>query len=157
MIHRMLLAVDDTVDALAATRVALELARGPGRTLRVVHAGAQPALVEALRRGSTHPGAAARSDRAGAAVLDRVEAMARAARVDVGTALLAGEPGHAVLDEARRWSADLVVVGKSSRSASGEPYVGPVTRHILEFSEQPVLVVPASGGPGRGPRVMPSS
>ncbi len=141
MITRMLLAVDDTVDSLAATRVALGMARVPGRALRAVHVSAEPGLVEALRRAST-PGAAARRGRSETAVLEHVRAMARDAGVEVETALLTGEPGKAVLDEARRWSADLVVVGKSTRSASGEPYVGTVTRHVLEFSEQPVLVVP---------------
>jgi nucleotide-binding universal stress UspA family protein len=144
VITRMLLAVDDTVDSLAATRVALEMARVPGRVLRAVHVSAEPGLVEALRRGSTSPGAAARRGRSEAAVLEHVRAMARTAGVEVGVALLSGEPGQAVLREARRWQADLVVVGKSTRSASGEPYVGTVTRHILEFSEQPVLVVPAT-------------
>lgn len=142
MISRVLLAVDDTVDSLAATRAALELAHDSGRVLRAVHVGADSSLVEALRRAGARPGAADRRGRSEAAVLHHVRAMAAAAGVEVETALLSGEPGRAVLDEARRWSADVVVVGKSARSASGEPYVGTVTRHVLEFCEQPVLVVP---------------
>jgi nucleotide-binding universal stress UspA family protein len=75
-----------------------------------------------------------------------VESLARAGGVEVETVLLTGEVGRTVLEEARRWHADLVVVGKSARSASGDPYVGAVTRHVLEFCEQPVLVVPPTGG-----------
>ena len=96
----------------------------------------------AVGGGAADPGVAARRGRSETAVLDHVRATARRAGVDVETGLLSGEPGRAVLDEARRWSADVVVVGKSARSAGGEPYVGTVTRHVLEFSEQPVLVVP---------------
>ncbi|MBN9946213.1 universal stress protein, partial [Listeria monocytogenes] len=43
---------------------------------------------------------------------------------------------------AREWQADLVVLGKSSRSASGEPYIGARSRHVLEFADQPVVIVP---------------
>lgn len=142
MISRVLLAVDDTVDSLAATRVAVEMAAVPGRVLRAVHVAAAPGLVDAMRRAGADPGVAARRGRSETAVLDHVRATARRAGVDVETGLLSGEPGRAVLDEARRWSADVVVVGKSARSAFGEPYVGTVTRHVLEFSDQPVLVVP---------------
>jgi nucleotide-binding universal stress UspA family protein len=148
MTTRILLAVDDTVDSLAATRATLDLAKDADRVVRAVHVSAEPELVEALRRGSS-PGAAARRGRSEKAVLRRVRSMAQAAGVDAETVLLQGEPGRAVLDEARRWGADLVVVGKSARSASGEPYVGTVTRHVLEFSETPVLVVPPPA-PRRG-------
>ena len=79
-----------------------------------------------------------------------------AARTPVGSfngglsGLAPQELGRTVLEEARRWHADLVVVGKSARSASGDPYVGAVTRHVLEFCEQPVLVVPPPPGGRRG-------
>lgn len=145
MITRLLLAVDDTVDSLAATRFAIGLARGEGCRVRAVHVSADGVLDEALRAASSRPGAPARRGQAEAAVLARVESLARAGGVDVETVLLTGEVGRTVLEEARRWHADLVVVGKSARSASGDPYVGAVTRHVLEFCEQPVLVVPPTG------------
>jgi nucleotide-binding universal stress UspA family protein len=142
VISRLLLAVDDSVDSLAAARAAVELARQPGRVLRAVHVSLDGALDEALRSASSRPGAEARRGRSDAAVLTRVRGLAAAAGVEVDTALLSGDVGRALLDDARAWRADLVVVGKSARSASGAPYVGTVTRHVLEFSEQPVLVVP---------------
>ena len=71
--------------------------------------------------------------------------MAAAAGIAVETELLPGGVGPAVLDAARAGEADLVIVGKSARSATGEPYVGTQTRHILEFSQRPVLLVPPVG------------
>ncbi len=142
MISRLLLAVDDSVDSLAAARLAVELAREGGRHLRAVHVSADGALDEVLRAVSNRPGASRRRDRADAAVLSRVRELAAVAGVEAETVLLSGEVGRTLLDAAREWPADLVVVGKSARSASGEPYVGTVTRHLLEFCEQPVLVVP---------------
>ncbi len=147
MIVRLLLAVDDSVDSLAAARAAVELAREPGRVLRAVHVSLDGTLDAALRSASSRPGADTRRGLADVAVLARVRALATAAGVEVDTALLTGDVARTVLDEARRWAADLVVVGKSARAASGAPYVGTVTRHVLEFSEQPVLVVPPRATP----------
>ena len=76
-------------------------------------------------------------------VLARVSKLAKSADVEIDTDLLSGDIGPAILDAARDWPADLVIVGKSARSASGEPYVGAQTRHVLEFASQPVLVVAA--------------
>jgi nucleotide-binding universal stress UspA family protein len=67
--------------------------------------------------------------------------------LEVETALLDGEVGQAILDDARRWSADLVVMGRSRRGGSGEPYVGAQARHVLEFAEVAVLVVPGPRSP----------
>jgi nucleotide-binding universal stress UspA family protein len=142
MIHRVLIAVDDSADSLAAARLAIEEAGRGGRLLRAVHVSADGALDEALRTAGAGPGVGARRGRSEAAVLSRVQRLAAAAGVELETELLHGEVGRVLLEEARRWRADLVVVGKSTRSTYGEPYVGTVTRHVLEFSEQPVLVVP---------------
>jgi nucleotide-binding universal stress UspA family protein len=142
VISRVLLAVDDSADSLAAARLAVEMARGGDMVLRAVHVSADGALDEALRSASSRPGVGARRGRAEAAVLARVQELARSAGVGVETSMVTGDVGRAILDAARTWPADLVIVGKSARSASGEPYIGTVTRHVLEFCEQPVLVVP---------------
>ena len=145
MIERILVAVDDTRDSLAAARVAIELAAALHAELRAVHVGVDHGLPRAVQAASGRPGADARLVEAGAAMLARVTALAAARDVAVGVEVLTGEIAPAILDFARRWPADLVVLGKSSRSASGEPYIGARSRHVLEFAEQPVLIVP----PGR--------
>ena len=68
--------------------------------------------------------------------------MARDAGAVADTRRIEGEPARGVLDEARAWQATLVVIGRSGRRGAGEPYMGRETRHVLEFAEQPVLVVP---------------
>jgi nucleotide-binding universal stress UspA family protein len=143
MIERVLLAVDDAPDSLAAARLAIELAAAWHVQLRAVHVSADHILDTALERASGQPAAHVRRTLAAATVLARVSALAQAAGVVVETELLSGDVGPAILDAAREWPADLVIVGKSARSASGAPYVGTQTRHVLEFADQPVLVVPA--------------
>lgn len=141
MIERILLAVDDTADSLAAARAAVELARPLNAVLRIVHVSADHLLDAAVEAASGQPAVGTRRAQAAAAILNRVTRLAEAAGVAAEPELLAGDVGPTVLHAAREWQADLVVVGRSARSATGEPYVGTQTRHILEFADRPVLVV----------------
>jgi len=143
MIERILLAVDDSPDAFAAARVAIELATGLGARLRAVHVRPDHALDRELEGATSRSAVAVRRERAAAAILARITALARTVGLTIETDLLAGDIAPAILDTARTWSADLVVVGKSRRAATGEPYVGSQTRSVLEFGDQPVLVVPS--------------
>lgn len=148
MTRRLLLAVDDSPDSLTAARLAVALARDLGARLRVVHVLVDHELSVALTEatGLRHEAAA---ELVPSSVLGRVAALAGQAGVAVETAMLDGPVGEAVLADARTWAADLVVLGRSRRPASGEPYVGAQTRHVLEFADLPVLVVPAP--PSRHP------
>lgn len=144
MITHILLAVDDSPDSLAATRLAVELALGLGARLRAVHVRADHQFEAAIEAATGSP-VGGRRDEAEASLLARVAALAQGRGVVVETVLLAGRVEVALLQAARDWGADLVVIGKSGRAAVGEPYVGSLTRHVLEFAEQPVLVTPGAG------------
>jgi nucleotide-binding universal stress UspA family protein len=143
VIERILLAVDDSPDSLAAARAAIELATGLGARLRAVHVRPNHCLDRELEAATSRAAVALRRERAAAAILARISALARTAGLPIETELLAGDIAPAILDTARGWAADLVVIGKSRRAATGEPYVGSQTRSVLEFGEQPVLVVPS--------------
>jgi nucleotide-binding universal stress UspA family protein len=142
VIERILLAVDDSPDSLAATRLAVTLARELHAQLRAVHAIADHEVDAAIESATGRP-VGARRGHAAASLFARVSALAETEGVAVDTLLLGGGIGAAILDAARDWEADLVVIGKSARLATGEPYVGPLTRHVLEFADEPVLVVSA--------------
>ena len=142
MIERILLAVDDSPDAWAAARLAVELAAGLGAELRVLHVVADHQIDALLQSGASELDLAARRASSAASVLARVSDLARARGVSVSTRLGQGDVAQAVLDEARDWRADLVIAGRSFRSISGEPYVGSATRQMLELAGMPVLVVP---------------
>jgi nucleotide-binding universal stress UspA family protein len=142
--EKILVAVDDSADGLAAARTAIALAGTLGPCLRFVHVTADGAVAAALGEdGRTH--LAERREQAGAALLHHVAGLAGGAGVPADSRLLAGEPAGCILDEARDWHAGLVVIGRSDRRGPGQPYMGRETRHVLEFAEQPVLVVPRSG------------
>jgi nucleotide-binding universal stress UspA family protein len=142
VIERILLAVDDSPSALAAATVAIDLARRLNAQLLAVNVLADHLLSTMLARASADPEIAVRRDSSAASVLGHVAHMADRAGVALETQLLEGDVARLVLRTARTWHADLLVVGHSDQRAPGEPYVGSQTAHILEFAEQPVLVVP---------------
>ncbi len=139
MISRILVAVDDSPPALAAARYAVELAVGCGATVRAVTVLTDHTLTERLGQPEEliH-----RRMLGGDAVLRYVVTRAKEGGVAVETVLLDGEPAHRILEQARSWPADLVVMGRSDLRGTGQPYVGRETRHVLEFADVPVLVVP---------------
>jgi nucleotide-binding universal stress UspA family protein len=141
MIERILLAVDDSQASLAAARLAAGLAAALGARLRVVHVAVDHELGEALRRASERPHAGARAVQGQHALLTRVCALAADAGVEAAGEVLTGPAATALLADARTSEADLLVIGRSTR-ASTDPYVGSHARHVLEFAEVPVLVVP---------------
>ena len=140
MITRILLAVDDSPDSLAAARVAVELAGRLRAELRAVHVRTNLAPAVAVETPASSPPDGRRTS--AAAILAHVATLAQTAEVDVQTEFLEGDVVPAVLDAAHAWHAQGVVVGKATRSTTGSSYVGTQTRHLLEFADLPVLVIP---------------
>lgn len=123
MIERILVAVDDSAPALAATSFAAELARTVSAELRCI------AVVEPGRDPDV--------------ILRHVAALARIADVEASTEAIAGsQPFEVVLAAAADWGADVIVMGRSDKRPTGRPYVGSQTEHVLEFTDVPVIVVP---------------
>jgi nucleotide-binding universal stress UspA family protein len=141
-LNRLLVAVADSPASLAAARTAIALAVRLGAELRVVHVVTDGALV-ILLRGTRSASAAPGEDAADVVpVLRHVADLAQRAGVRVSTVRHEGDAGTCILDEARDWAADLVVVGRSPRRGAGDPFIGVEAQRVLEFSDRPVLVVP---------------
>jgi nucleotide-binding universal stress UspA family protein len=47
-----------------------------------------------------------------------------------------------VLEQARAWPADVVVLGRSREAGIGHPFIGSQARIVLELADVPVLVIP---------------
>lgn len=124
---RILLAVDDSPGGVRAARAAVRLAAAVGGCLRAITIQVDEAAPEGTVDG---------------AVLAFVRDAAEREKVPVETALLEGQPARVVLEQAGTWGADVVVVGRSGRRHVGEHYIGADVKHVLEFTEVPVLVVP---------------
>ncbi len=146
MITRILLAVDDSPAGLSAARTAMSLAAVCGadvRAVTVLRDGPLEAALAEIRPGR-ESASALRARRGGGQtdLLRHVVELGRAAGLVPETAALLGEPAPAILDEVRVYRPDVIVIGRSDRRSAGQPYVGSEVRHVLEFSDVPVLVVP---------------
>ncbi|MGA7759365.1 MAG: universal stress protein [Ilumatobacteraceae bacterium] len=131
MMNRILVAVDDSPPSLAAAGYAIDLVCSHPAELRFAMA--------------LEPG------RDADAVLHHVHHLAAKAGLVTTTATCNGAPPFdALLAEARRWNADLIVMGRSDMRRPGRRYVGSQTEHVLEFTEIPVLVVPVADTSGSG-------
>jgi nucleotide-binding universal stress UspA family protein len=139
---RILLGVDDSPAGVAAARTAVELAAECAAELRAVYVATDGELARALqaRPGGGHT----RLDlpHRSAAVLRFVADIAKHADVPVQVVAVQGQPARCVLDQADTWSADLIVLGRSTGHRLGQPYIGSQAQHVMEFAEVPVLVVP---------------
>lgn len=141
MIERILVASDDSPAGLEAVRWGVELAGTYTAALRVLHVLDGAEVSTALRPWAPH-GMSDRRREAEQSLFRHVSALAASAGVSVETVELSGEPAVRILEQARAWPADLVVIGRGEPRGTGGPWVGKETRMVLEFADQPVLVVP---------------
>lgn len=75
-------------------------------------------------------------------VKERLQASVPAVRVT--SALLEGKPATAIVEEARRWQADRVIVGRHERSRVGRWLLGSVSHAVARQAPCPVDVLGAS-------------
>lgn len=75
-------------------------------------------------------------------LLDRLAGELDASGINCSTLMLRGLPAQTILQEASRWSADLVVVGSQGRGMLYRRMLGSVSEEVLAARRFPVLVVP---------------
>ncbi len=142
MVERVLVAVDDSPAALGAARLAVDLARGWGASLRAITVLVDGAVIESIQSIRPDPDVEARIGEAGATVLAYTERMADEAGIPIEPVMRSGEAHRCILDEASEWRADVIVMGRSDRKGPASPYIGSQVARVLEFADCPVLVVP---------------
>lgn len=137
----ILVATDGSERALAATRVALELASSTGSKVVFVTAWRElradfgiplavivPDLVDAEREWAKETVAAA-------------AALAEEAGVEAETVVRHGKPGHQICAVARERGARMIVIGSHGWGALTGALLGSVSAHVLHNAPCPVVVV----------------
>lgn len=140
--RRVLVAVADSPASLAAARAAVDLAARLHGELRAIHVIVDGDVSTLIGGASRQTHLTERRGSAAVSVLRHVAALADRAGVPVTTVQEAGEVAPRILDQARDWPADLVVLGRTTRRGAGDPFIGIEAQRVLEFCDLPVLVVP---------------
>ncbi len=66
----------------------------------------------------------------------------REAGLEVVPVAKEGRPGHVIVDVAKEYNADIIVIGRAGRGALGEFFFGSTADHVVRHAPMPVLVVP---------------
>ncbi len=122
--------------------MAIDLAKRWGSQVRAVYVVENAGL-----DGSTDADLAARLRESGRAILSRIAAMGADQGVNLVQGLLEGVPFDTILDDARAWKADIVIMGRTGRTGPGRALLGSEAERVLEFTDRPVLIVPTLEGP----------
>lgn len=163
--RRVLAAVDGSVASLKAGRLAIGLASTWGAAVRLIGVADEPTRggrqPEETRASSGHEERRTQLRN----VLEYVRREHDGASVVIDTVLRerpGAQPYELILEEAERWHADLLVVGRRGHRGLGRALLGSQAEHVLEFAALPVVVVPErtdkQGAPwvaGEGGRARP--
>ena len=134
MLERILLTVDESEHARKAVPAAIELARGGGGTVHVLHVH-ELAFARATVVGDSQ-------EEAEQLVARTVEELKQAGVTADGTVRTStAGPARAILEHARDMNASMIVLGSRGLGALGGLLLGSVAHKIIQLATCPVLVV----------------
>lgn len=151
MFKRILVPVDGSVTSNLALDAAINLALACSGRLRVVHALDEPLWLAAYgMHGRTGAGLHEVMCHSGDDLLHKAMEKARSAGVEADMMLL-DKPGvrlsEAVANAAKRWDADLVVLGSHGRKGFHRLVMGSGAEQVIRHAPVPVLVIRGSAPP----------
>ncbi|HQR52292.1 MAG TPA: universal stress protein [Burkholderiales bacterium] len=142
--QRILVPVDGSESSLLGVREAVRLARDQAAKIRFVF------VVDESAVGLTLEGFVAFNDivdalkQAGRDALAGADALAREAGLDAETSLVeeyAGRVADAIVEAAKRWPADLIVMGTHGRRGLQHALVGSEAEGVMHKAPVPLLLV----------------
>jgi len=141
MYHRILMPYDGSEASTHALKEALALAKDQAAQLRIIHIidvnppGIDPGFIDLQAYEQRM-----RAD--GQEVLDKARQIYCQDEVTPEFALIASSmpPSDAIVEEARRWPADLIVMGTHGRSGLSHLLMGSVAESVFRKSPEPVLL-----------------
>ena len=140
MYKKILVPLDRNAGAEAALPVAADLAKADGTVIRLLHVAPTPSAIVAEGRVIAYADQESARLQHIATVCLR-EAARQLAGLPVEYAVRFGEPAEEILEEAREFGADLVVMATHGRSGVARLMLGSVAEAVLRRSEIPVVLV----------------
>ena len=138
---KILIAVDDSAFAAHAADVGIELGRSLKAEVGFVHVF-DPSVGPGTMWGVPADRLSEMSEQAGRHLLARFREQS-APRSDVPEFLKSGKPATDIVEVAKTWPADLIVMGSHGRGRIQSLLLGSVAQEVLHHAPCPVLVVRA--------------
>lgn len=146
MYKRILVPLDGSETSNKALVAALQLARLGGGQVRLIHVIEELAYLSGFDQYGGYSGDLIRVMREnGEKILNDGMAIAQSAGVEADNMLYDNfeRVGDVVCDAAKRWNADLIVVGTHGRRGIGRVLMGSGAEQIIRLAPVPVLVIRA--------------
>lgn len=145
MYQQIIVPIDGSETSNRALATAIQLARESGGRVRLVHVVEELAYLTGYDQFGGYGGDLLKIMReTGANILAKGVAAAQAQGVAAEQVLfdnLGERLAEVVAEEARRWPADLIVVGTHGRRGVGRILMGSGAEHIVRMAPVPVLVI----------------
>jgi len=144
MYRRILVPVDGSKTAALGLREAIRLAKQGRARIRLVHVVDQSGIVGVMEAGVDTAAFMRAIMRSGRDVLERSQKSAKKLGVHAETALrelVAGRAADEILAEAKKWRADLIVMGTHGRRGVSRLVLGSDAELVARLSSAPVLLV----------------
>jgi nucleotide-binding universal stress UspA family protein len=136
---RILLAIDDSKFSEAAAQAVIARHRLQDLEVRVLHAAEPPALMVAPERVGYVP--ATESMEQAKALVAKIADALRSAGINVTTVIVEGDPKSTIIDDAKTWGADLIVLGSHGRKGLDRFLLGSVSEAVLRHAHCSVEIV----------------
>jgi len=158
MYKRILVAIDGSETSNVGLRHAIQLAKEHHAQLRLVN------VVDEINLNIDAPGELIefqeRLMKAGTALLQKARKVAAKAALEPETKLLEilsldQKVADVIVEEAKHWRADLVVIGTHGRRGLSRVFLGSVAEGVVRTSTTPVLLIRAVARIPRRPRSRP--
>jgi len=150
MYKRILVAIDGSETSNLGLLHAIQLAKDQQGQLRLVHVVDQVYVDAETATAMVEFWNAQRQS--GEALLQEARSLASKAGIEPETTLLEIEKlgqriADMIVDEAKRWPADLIVIGTHGRRGLSHVFLGSVAEGVVRISTTPVLLIRGEGKP----------
>jgi nucleotide-binding universal stress UspA family protein len=145
---RILVPVDGSRTSAKGLEAALKMARQNRARVLLLHVLDEYPILAAPEAGAVIDSVLASMEKSGRRTLKAAAAAAARAGVRAQSAmpeLITGRVADAVTREAKRWKADLIVMGTHGRRGVKRALLGSDAETTVRYSPVPVLLVPAAG------------
>lgn len=148
MYQRILVPIDGSATSLRGLDEALRLAKLTGARLRLIHVVDELKYVTGFETFATYSGdVVPLMAQAGRQILERGRMRAKLAGIEAESVLftsLAGRVSELVVEQAKAWNADLIVLGTHGRHGVARAVLGSDAEQVLRMAPIPVLLVNAA-------------